>query len=520
MKIHDAGHVNNPAVGRFPDQGQDLAADSSRLEATLEEKFPSSRHLKWSVVFLLVYFGLRLLFFALTISPFVPPDEVTHVGVSRIFSEVFFLPENSPETYQYGLVTNIPWLYYWTMGRLLAVNFFGIPDLLFLRLLNIPFAFATIYFVWRMLRLLTDDRLTQLLLIVAMTNTLMFSFLSAFVTYDNLINLLAAMAVYYLFAFFRTRSGNLLAASLLCQLAGSLTKTSFLPLVLVLNVLLLIHEFRNLRVLPSALASFFRASGARGLFLMLAILLGLSLNIRLYGGNYLHYETLTPDLSDVLSPEIAMQNRLGARTVIFSLFKEGRISKEDALAMTSKINNPADRADTIYLILNYEDQKQKGAPVIGPLEYIPIWCRTMLGSIFGILAHVSMLNEGPTILPFVTMLVLAGIGILVRWRPRDTEQLPSYLMVIAFFYAFVLLYYINYSSYVAYRSLLIGLQGRYLFPVIGPIYVLASYYLIGLFRGEYARLGVFLAAALIFIAFDFPYFLAHTTTDWFAPIFR
>jgi hypothetical protein len=326
--------------------------------------------------------------------------------------------------------------------------------------------------------------------------------------------------MYYLLAFFRTRSGNLLAASFLCQLAGSLTKNSFLPLVLVLNVLLIIHEFRNLRVLPSALASFFRASGARGLFLMIAIVLGLSLNVRLYGGNYLHYETLTPDLSDVLSPEIAMQNRLGARTVIFSLFKEGRISKEQALAMTSKINNPADRVDTIYLILNYEDQKQKGAPVIGPLEYIPVWCRTMLGSIFGILAHISMLNEGPTILPFVTLLVLAGLGILVRWRPRDMDQLPAYLMAISVFYAFVLMYYVNYSSYVAYRSLLIGLQGRYLFPVIGPIYVLASCYLLCLFRGAYARLGVAMATALIFIAFDFPYFLLHATTDWFAPLFR
>jgi hypothetical protein len=219
----------------------------------------SHEGLLWPVTMLLVYFGFRLLFFAATISPYVPPDEVTHYGLCRIFSEVSFLPENSDKTYAYGLVTNIPYLYYWIMGRLLTLNFFGISDLLFLRLLNIPLAFATIFFIWRMLRLLTDDRLTQVILIVAMTNTLMFSFLSASVSYDNLTNLLAAMAVYCLLVFFRTRSGDYLAASSICQLAGSLTKVTFLPLVLVMNILLLIHEHRNLRLLPGTFKAYFRA---------------------------------------------------------------------------------------------------------------------------------------------------------------------------------------------------------------------------------------------------------------------
>src|ERR1035437_8987005 len=198
--------------------------------------FPSPRRFKWIVITLLVYFGVRLLFFATNISPYVPPDEVTHFGVCRIFSKVFLLPGNSPETYQYGLVTNIPWLYYWIMGKLLFFNFFGISDLVFLRLLNIPLAFGTIYYTWRLLRLLTDDRLTQLLLIVAMTNTMMFSFLSASVSYDNLTNLLAAMSVFYLFAFFKERSGVMLLISYLCQLAGCLTKITIFPLILILNI--------------------------------------------------------------------------------------------------------------------------------------------------------------------------------------------------------------------------------------------------------------------------------------------
>lgn len=166
-------------------------------------------------------------FFALTVAPDVSPDEVTHFGIAKIYSEVFFLPENSPRSYEYGLVTNIPYLYYWTMGKLLAVNIFGFPDLIFLRFLNIPFAFATVCFALCIMRFLTDDLLTQILLVIVMTNTLMFSFLSAFVSYDNLTNLLAVMAVYYLLAFFKDRSVNMLLASFLCQLAGCLTKINF-----------------------------------------------------------------------------------------------------------------------------------------------------------------------------------------------------------------------------------------------------------------------------------------------------
>ena len=175
---------------------------------------------------------------------------------------------------QYGLVTNIPCLYYWTMGRLLAVNFFGIPDLLFLRLLNIPLAFATIYFVWRMLRLLTDDRLTQLLLIVAMTNTIMFSFLSAFVSYDNLTNLLAAMAVYYLLAFFQTRSGDLMAASFLCQMAGKPHKVLLSAVGSGFKHSLGHPRVQDFRVLPGALPAYFKTAGWRRLGLVLGIFLG------------------------------------------------------------------------------------------------------------------------------------------------------------------------------------------------------------------------------------------------------
>src|SRR6185369_1876135 len=365
--------------------------------------------LKWATTLLLVYFGARLLFFALTVSASVPPDEVTHAGLCKVFSKVLLLPDNGPETYEFGLVTNIPWLYYWLMGKLLHLNFFGIPDLVFLRLLNIPFAFGTVFFVRRTLLLLTDDRLAQLLVVVVMTNTAMFSLMSASVSYDNMTNLLAAMAVFYSLAFFKQRSGHLLAAAILVQLAGCLTKITFLPLVLVLNLLLVIHELKNLRHVPAELKRCLRTSGRRSWLFGLAILIALGLNLNLYAGNYLRYGTLTPSMSAVLSPEIAMNYRLDARGIIFDRYRNGKISYMEALILTGEIKHPGDKADTFYLLMNYEN---------------------MEATIFGIKAHLIMVKDARYLVPIYAVMSLALLGFLIRWRPRDSGWLPPCLAAI------------------------------------------------------------------------------------------
>lgn len=500
---------------KFSAQEQISVEDSTCIRSTSGKGIAFSSTFNWPAILLLVYFGLRLIFFAISISPHVPPDEVTHFGKCTIFSKVFLLPDNTDASHPFGLVTNIPWLYYWIMGKLLVLNFFGMPDLLFLRLLNIPFAFGTIYFAWRMLRLLTDDRLPQFLLIVAMTNTLMFSFLSASVSYDNLTNLLAAMALYYLFAFFKERSVTMLAASILCQLAGCLTKNTFLPLVFVMSIVLIFHELRNFRALPSALKGWLHDSGKRGLGLVLAIVLGLVLNLQLYGGNYVRYRTLEPETYDVYPLEHALEYRLAARNYIFTLFREGRITVGKAGEMAAKINHPGDRADTISLVGNYARLQQNGEKPIGFLLYSALWTRNMLEGTFGIKAHLGMANHGLSFIPLAVLILLTGIAFLVRWRPWDNAWLPSSMAVISVFYGCYLLYKINYPAYLEYNDYIMTVAGRYMFPVLGPIYVLFSYYLLRLFKGRNARLGVSVAGALIFIVCDFPFFLSNVTSDWF-----
>jgi hypothetical protein len=500
----------------LPEQNQQAFGDiSTAIPDNGEEGFISAAFLKWATGILLAYFGARLVFFALNISSFVPPDEVTHAGICKVFSKVFLFPENTPATYEFGLVTNTPWLYYWIMGKLLHLNFFGISDLVFLRLLNIPFAFGTVCYALRLLRLLTDNRLAQLLLLVVITNTPMFSLLSASVSYDNLANLLAAMAIYYEFAFFKNRSGGLLVASLLCQMAGSLTKITFLPLIPVLNVLLVLNEARNLKTLAEEFRRKFRTISRRTWLTLLLLIVAVGLNLQLYAGTYLRYGALNPGMSQVISPEIAMQHGLDARGMIFNQYKEGKISYMDALILAGEIKHPGNKADTFYLLMNYEKLKKNPQLWLSPLSYANFWFQTMVASIFGIRAHLGMFKPPLYLLPMYLVMALAFLGFIIRWRPREAGWVPLGLAVVAVYYAGSLIYEINYDTYLNYGEPSLTVYGRYLFIVMAPVTVLLCHYLLCLFRSELIRNTLALATALMFISYDFPWFLMHATAEWY-----
>ena len=469
----------------------------------------------WATRVLFGYFVARLIFFALSISSFVPPDEVTQAGLCQVFSKVLLLPANTPETYQFGLVTNTPWLYPWTMGKLLHLNLFGLPDLVFLRLLNIPLALGTVWYALRTLRLMSRDPLARLLLLVVLTNTAMFSLLSAAVSYDNLAILLSTMAIYYTLAFFRYRTGVLLGASLLCQLTGCLTKVTFLPLAAVLGALLAVFAVCQFRAFLAALRGYF-GSGGRSWLQLLLILAAFGLNLQLYAGNMTQYGSLSPTPATVLSAGHALQYRIAERENIFSLYQSGQISYMEALQMAGEIRHVGDKSDTFYLLMSYENLKAHPSLWMGPRDYVKVWFVIMAGSVFGIKAHLPMYKSFSFMVPIYLVLALSLAGIVLRWRPRDGGWLAASLLAVAGFYTGVLLVKVNYPAYQYYGNPGIATQGRYLLIVFAPLCLLASLYLARLFRAERVRLGLVLATALLFLAYDFPWFLAHATPEWYS----
>ena len=89
------------------------------------------------------------------------------------------------------------------------------------------------------------------------------------------------------------------------------------------------------------------------------------------------------------------------------------------------------------------------------------------------------------------------------------------MAVVAVSYAGVLIYEVNYDSYLNYGEPSLTVYGRYLFIVMTPVYALLCHYLLCLFRSELIRNALALATALLFISYDFPWFLMHATPEWF-----
>ena len=91
--------------------------------------------------FALLYFAIEASWFALNIHPFVPPDEVTHVGRIIAFSKSWLPPDDGPATWELGLVSRVPTLYYYAMGR---VAWLIGADVIALRLCNVALGVATV----------------------------------------------------------------------------------------------------------------------------------------------------------------------------------------------------------------------------------------------------------------------------------------------------------------------------------------------------------------------------------------
>jgi len=201
--------------------------------------------------------------------------------------------------------------------------------------------------------------------------------------------------------------------------------------------------------------------------------------------------------------------------MIFNLYKEEKITYMDALILTGEIKHPGDKADTFYLLMNYEKLKRNPQLWLTPLNYASYWFQTMVATIFGIKGHLGMFKPRLYLLPVYVVMALSLAGFIVRWRPKESGWWPLTLGGVAVYYAGYLMYMVNYDTYLDYGEPSLTVYGRYLFIVMPAVYVLLCHYLLRLFMSELVRITLALATALLFISYDFPWFLMHATPEWY-----
>ncbi len=469
-----------------------------------------------AAISLLLYFSVKLGYFATRIGENVAPDEFTWYGISRLFAGSWLVPPDSPDSYQYGVVARAPYFYFWVMGKALAANVFGVSDLIFLRFVNAAIGLTTVCAGYLLVRRLSVSIFIRLTFLALITNTLMFTFLSAAVNYDNLTNCLAVLALYQGVIFMQEREVTRLLVSLLCILLGCLTKFAFLPYAVFILVVLFYHERKKLLLLPRGLKGVFSPPRAAHLVLVFLSLLAFACNLELYGGNYVKYGRIDPDLERVAGLNAAMQYRIFARNYIVQQFKEGKITYAEAVRMTSLIKFEGDRAGALYLLEQAAvDKPIKNSYRLTRLEYLWPWLQLVSAKTFGIMGHQNMEKAGRELFPYYGILAVALAWFIFTFRPSDLNALALYLIFLTMAYTLVIILLVNYPTYIYSGVIVLALQGRYLFPVLVPAYILVATYAVGKWPRTWQQGIAASTVAAIFIVNEFPWFLANARPEWF-----
>ncbi len=425
-----------------------------------------------AIILLMVLFLLEALFFATRIGRAISPDETFHLELIQRYRTSAEVPVPTDQrAYHLGPVGQQPYLYHLFMGKALYLNVFGLPDLIYLRLLNVALTLLELYLVYRIVRLVTKNRLVILSTFALLTNTLMFTFISAMVSYDNLVNLLAVLSVYLMLKLLEKGGRIYFWGWTLTLLAGSLTKVAFLPLVLLEGMVVAFH-YR--KIFPDLWQS--RVKRAEHALIALVLAFGL-LNLTLYGRNLIRYRAIDPPLDRVIGLDRAIGHNW-----LFRKFHNLRVTRNE----------------------------RERIPI---QRFVGEYVNTTLDRTYGILGHKTLTKSIAEIIGFKVIAVFYVLMVLLSFRKICQDKKLSALLFISVGYLAVV-FLNNYLGYLGHYSFGEALQGRYNFPVLALLLIIANYSLFSVLGRKWG-IAVFMVIISFFIFEDFIWFYLNASPDWF-----
>ncbi len=462
----------------------------------------------------LAYFAAKAIFFALGIRERVFPDETSWLKIAQLFSRAAWLPVDSPESYPFGLVTHMPNLYFFLMGKALLLNCLPVSDLIFLRLVNVIIALMTVTCAWRLARAVAATPAVRALFLVMLTNTVMFTFVAGSINNDNLAALLAVLALYHQVRFFQGRSLGHGLLSALFLLAGTLTKSVFLPYALALLLVALVHERGRLLACLKAWPG--RGSTWRWRERLLGFLcLGaLAANLLLYGGNELRYGFPLPTMDKVLPLESCLQNRLFTRDYVVREFKNGHMSMLEAQRQALRIRDPGDRASAWSQLAEAEKRRHQGQqPLMSRWRYSVEWFEVIVSRTYSVAAHLSLFKYASAFYPYYALFAVAGVMWLCRFPALLVPGMAG-VGFVALFYTVFLMQVVGYMMYSGSGFSGVAMTGRYMFPALAALYLATAHGLLAKMP-RWWQVGIGVAVGLFFIWGEFPWFVRQAGAEWY-----
>ncbi|KKQ35714.1 MAG: hypothetical protein US52_C0017G0011 [candidate division WS6 bacterium GW2011_GWA2_37_6] len=433
------------------------------------------------VVLVLAFFFIKGMDLALNTKTDVFPDESYHIELIEIYheDEDGLIVENSPATYHLGNITHVPYFYHMLGGKILYLNFFGVDDLVFLRTISLVFSTLTCFFIFKLAQKITDNKLVWLLTLIIAVNIPIFTFMSAAINYDALTNFFAITSVYLLIVFIEKKKLLPLILLIVSLCLGAITKISFIPLALAIGLLLLFSLRKQIlkKNFWKEKYTELRTNKAYIALLLLSIILIIG-TAQFYIKNLLNYHNLLPSCDQILSQEDCMVNPVYRR--------------DKGLEETAQIENPV----------------LKSFP-----EYSMRWFYLMLERSVNEIGHQSLLRPKFVLFIYASLLLFAYTGFVRRYYSKQHKI--NYLLAITISYAFVLLYFQNYSAYRQNANESIGLQGRYILPIIGPISVMLAQGFL-MFKKQWVNILVIILLSIFVITSDYIYFRSKAGDNFFA----
>jgi len=323
--------------------------------------------------------------------------------------------------------------------------------------MSVIFSTITVYFLYRIITKVTSNPSAGVLGAFMLSNTLMFTFISGGISYDNLMNLTSMAAIYHLISLFKDEDfirHTGLMGTWLCL--GAISKQQGLLLATLLFVVWMYYIIRNHKKLSFTFKK-------KQIMIWLIFLISLGLFIGLYGVNLIQYHRLNPECEQIKPANVC--TRFTEREQYYSPLSIRWLwySRNDTF------NNPFQYA------MNF-------------------WFIRMLQSIWGILSHEI----------FIPMLSVSLHGVLIcwavycmirYWQKKDRIQ-TMLLLVLLSYVAFI--FFMNLKRDIEYDFMHYGIQGRYLFPVIGILYTLMIDYFLKIKVIFIKRLSLTLTIILYF----------------------
>ena len=412
-----------------------------------QKRFWKANNTKIVLILIIAIFFAYSTFLALRLDTGLLPDEPAHFTFSKHYSTTLGIPSDTYETYSWGwYIEQNPFLYYWINGRIINLIKFvnaGISDLnllIGLRLVSVLYSLGTVYFCFLFSKEVINHHWWQLLPVFLLTNTLMFVFISSGIHYDNLANFLSMLSLYFLVRSFKRKNflGNSLVWMISIALA-CLAKYTILPLALALTVSWIVYFIMNYKgLLP------LKVEIIKTIILSAVLAILLIMNFSIYGINIICYQSLTPPCREIL------------------LESQCRISKYEQ------------RYNDLALDTKLTLQKTLSSDYPSPFRYIFVdWIYHILLRSFGLSGHQAyfpyhLITCYQILYYLVIFLILLNLFFWHSFSPVE-----FHLLGIAAFYGLVV-FIQNYNSELVYGFRQVAVQGRYLFPVIGPIYVLIA----------------------------------------------